>query len=554
MKVLGSIATAMTFAATLQAQTDLSLTSTPFIIGQDTELTIQGPSDSWVTLMFDDQPGNLTLPGGAWFGLGISGSFSFLLFDTLNGAGEMTVTMPVPNAPGLLGSQFYLQSASIGERTALALTSNRLDVTVRAEVNGELASSVSEFGITWTFDKEYEVGQFANGDWWVVGPVNIVQINPPSVEINGRIKNGSMINPSPEDGLTQGYDSHMYDFGDRGKDYQAAMNVAFEVSPSQPLHVAPHSSLVSTISVDEIARPQIKTCAILTVLSESPPDGSFRPAYCGSDKTVAFQLDQVDTSLLQSLAPVGATPEIDEVAQWFDRPWLDHMQASGGFARFIHPKDNMPDYSREMATQVGEGALMLHVDVPLAEKMDLLINMIQLGIDLYGITQDGGHELWPGHAGQCNGRKWPVLFAGIMLNDPAMSRVGFDKSIMFGEDGQTFFVQETSVGVVNFGYGGYAASDIGLAEWGTAHASEPAKDSADWYGNGYRLCCTANSWNGYALAALIMDAKDDWNHDAFFEYMDRYIETTRANGDDAPWVSWSEFTIQMWDRYRPDYE
>ena len=40
--------------------------------------------------------------------------------------------------------------------------------------SGILASTLSQFGVTWTFDKEYEVGQFANGDPWVVGPVALL--------------------------------------------------------------------------------------------------------------------------------------------------------------------------------------------------------------------------------------------------------------------------------------------------------------------------------------------------------------------------------------------
>jgi hypothetical protein len=53
------------------------------------------------------------------------------------------------------------------------------------------ASVLQQFAITWTFDTDYPVGQFANRDFWVVGPVRIVGIDPPSTLIGGRIKNGS---------------------------------------------------------------------------------------------------------------------------------------------------------------------------------------------------------------------------------------------------------------------------------------------------------------------------------------------------------------------------
>src|SRR5437763_284412 len=39
-----------------------------------------------------------------------------------------------------------------------------------------LKPSVSQYGITWTFDKPARVGQFVNGDWYVVGPVIVSDI------------------------------------------------------------------------------------------------------------------------------------------------------------------------------------------------------------------------------------------------------------------------------------------------------------------------------------------------------------------------------------------
>jgi len=38
------------------------------------------------------------------------------------------------------------------------------------------ATEIAQFGITWKFDADYETGQFVNGDWWVVGPVEITGI------------------------------------------------------------------------------------------------------------------------------------------------------------------------------------------------------------------------------------------------------------------------------------------------------------------------------------------------------------------------------------------
>jgi hypothetical protein len=41
-----------------------------------------------------------------------------------------------------------------------------------------LKESVSEYGITWTFEQPARIGQFINGDYYVVGPATIVKINP----------------------------------------------------------------------------------------------------------------------------------------------------------------------------------------------------------------------------------------------------------------------------------------------------------------------------------------------------------------------------------------
>src|SRR5882762_2847782 len=57
-------------------------------------------------------------------------------------------------------------------------------------------TSVTQYGITFTFDQAYPYGKFANGDYWVVpnspgGKVRIVSMTP---DYNGR--NGWEVNPT----------------------------------------------------------------------------------------------------------------------------------------------------------------------------------------------------------------------------------------------------------------------------------------------------------------------------------------------------------------------
>jgi hypothetical protein len=64
-------------------------------------------------------------------------------------------------------------------------------------VPAHAAKSLTQFGITWTFDRDYPTGQFANGDYWVVGPVTITSITPQSTTSGSTTLHGSMINPRP---------------------------------------------------------------------------------------------------------------------------------------------------------------------------------------------------------------------------------------------------------------------------------------------------------------------------------------------------------------------
>ena len=216
----------------------------------------------------------------------------------------------------------------------------------------------------------------------------------------------------------------------------------------------------------------------------------------------------------------------------------------------------MEDYGRDIADQVGVAALMLHLNSSNAQKRTLLIRLVQIGIDNYGVIDDGGQLNWQSSAGGMSGRKWPILFAGLMLGDPVMSQIGFDPNVEFGEDGQTFVVEETSPGVYNNGYGNYNASFVGLPEWGTAHTWKPWDDKSAWSGpsaDPYRICCTANAWWGQLLAAYIMGAKPLWNHDVLFDYQERYYTENVSRGITGWELFWNDFHKEMWQRYRDNY-
>ncbi|MFC1631145.1 dockerin type I repeat-containing protein [Candidatus Omnitrophota bacterium] len=447
------------------------------------------------------------------------------------------------------------------------------------------ARQLSQFGITWTFDREYECGQFANGDYWVQGPITIVGISPASVSSGGRIINGSMINPSPRLGSVQGFDTSIR------YAYNAALNVARPnnntLSAANPLNISPGSSLVSTISAGTIDRSSVQTAAILTVLSSPAPSGSFRPAYTNVSKAIRFNKSQLNYSVLGRLAPVASRPRLAQqsgdsqsssVERMFERPWIDYVP--DWHNRFIHPTTSMPDYGREISAQVGIAALMLNLNYSEREKETLMIRFVQLGIDNYGIVQDAGQDNWENNGGHASGRKFPILFSGVVLNDAAMRNIGQKSGtylytgsygpgneppdyIHFGEDDQTFYVTQNDVAITNGPNWHpdsraaqlipYNQGDIGLVEWGIRHSSYPEADNKYWGAN-YRRDCTANAWAGFVLATHVMGLKELWNHDCLFDYQDRYMQVTADNGPyPGSRQNSSAFAENMWDAYRNNY-
>jgi hypothetical protein len=325
---------------------------------------------------------------------------------------------------------------------------------------GEL-SSVTQHGITWTFDTTYTVGQFANGDFYVVGPVTITNISP-----RGATQNGTMVNPVSN--TAQGFDS-------RSNYWSASTNIADDL----PYTVPVNSSVISSRSLSaESSASYVGYCAVLTVLASAPSDGSFRPSYFGTDKTIKHNTSQLNYSLLYGLTPTANAPTPMAAAEWFEGPWIDF--GAGWSGRTFHPAAQMPPYGRDLSARIGSGALALHLNYTDEQKADLMIRFTQLGIDNYGIvSHPAGRTTWDADGGHCMGRKFPILFAGAVLGDQNMLGIG-DKSgaylwsaksgggfygpgdvppdyMYFQEDMQTFFIDQFMVDLdIEVAIDGYA--------------------------------------------------------------------------------------------------
>jgi len=484
--------------------------------------------------------------------------------------------------------------------------------TISTGAFAETANKISQYGITWTFDKDYTVGRFVNGDWWVIGPVAVVSVTPmptegplegevdlkeavqeaakgitgfrhfvacwlpPEVAESGgdkRMRNGSMV--MDQFGTKQGYDS-------RSKTYDPNCSVSF------PYQLAPNRTLISAISQANPAsgvnpchnilwrsekgqRTLLRSAAVLTCLASEPPADAFRPPYAGTEKPI-YQVSNLRWELLLNLKlenldgyfqqpwlnPADRTCEAatwEDFEGYFQRPWLGHYSYDGfnQVLSYMQPGENQPGsasacFGREDARVVSIASLMMHLDVPKERKGKLLIGLVQRGIDLSGLLKLGG-----GHCAWLqSGCKWPILFASLMLDKPELRQ--FPEPLPFHEDIATYYGtgwcgQTALWRIVMHGC---------LIDSGEERAPEKRTQN-DTISEMYRnYGSSGRAYAGTALAARLMNAVKIWGHDAFFDYCDRWMD------EDDPYAAargankrpefetktWDPFVTAMWHAYR----
>jgi len=379
-------------------------------------------------------------------------------------------------------------------------------------------SSVQQYGVTFTLDRAYPCGQFANGDYWVtpvegsLGKVKVLSITPaytydPETEAS---RNGVEVNPSSVD--RHGFDS------DAGG-FDASLVRAL------PYAAAPNESLVKAVSLSGHDKTALDTAVVLTVLAAAPPDGGrdlFRPPYFGPNKplypTSALRLDRLPT-----LPGLPDMPTLPELSQRYARVQLDHQLWWS--ADQIHPLKNMPDYGATIAIDNAVASLRLMVQGDPVERKQLAIHLVQYGIDLDAAMQGGLHFYADG--GHRHGRKLVLALSALLLDEPAMAaRVRDFQQGTYQEDGHLYV--GAGSGMVLFGQL-CSAEDY----WENQITGNNSRDCRDPYGyiDGgqqpgayYQYCCTAKAYKATALALRLMPAlRCIWTDDRILQYADRWV-------------------------------
>jgi hypothetical protein len=446
-------------------------------------------------------------------------------------------------------------------------------------------ASVSQYGITWTFAQPARVGQFVNGDWYVVEPVTIRTIDPrplygseiPRRQLDPRdkerpesqrVRNGSMLNPPAR--MKVAYDSGVRNWFDPSLIQKLPVTMkagdSLVSTISMPKGLVLHAQLRNKIERGVEDSSPIRTAAVLTCVGAPQPADAFRPAFCDHEQKI-YLARNLKRQLLPNARATQSFPEIQQYVRFTQRPWVGTC-----FFGFEEPVENMPQYGLEYGRVAGISALLLCTDLKPEQKEALLVNYVQVGLDLAGMVR-AGHPGWTCWGGHGSGRKLPIVFAGLLLGDDALAHINQSfPRVSFGEDEQTAYGScWTGAKVVFTGHSGIdAPTGAGRSRgsgWGPYEHLAPAEwKEGQNTSESYRRCCTSVGWVAQALTLRLLGAEKTWNHDAFFDYVDRWmhendagfvktIKEATGKDHDKDWArqgqAWDTFVNEMWSAHRP---
>lgn len=422
--------------------------------------------------------------------------------------------------------------AHIQQGNRLMAGAGRVDVVGGASAYTTMQSSVTQYGITWTFDTAYPVGQYITGDYFVVGSPTITAISPAMTQDAGsgtNRRNGSRLNPQPEEYTA--WDSRTFAF--------SANNTLFD---DPPIAMVPGDSLVSTISrtttsvVDvsghTTTQPYITDAAVLTCVASAPSSTAFRPAYVDVAEKGAYDSANLDLSWLASVlvAPSSGAPSVGSIAARFSRPWTaSHIRDFVG--RGSQPSNNMSSYYEYVAEDYAQAMLLL-LSSGVGDKTALLRGFVQEAIDHYYCIRN--------YAANSSTNKAPLILAAKLLGSSGSSWFtvlsGSAAGHPWREVEQTYYWADkqstNSSSIVTAGqvWTGYTPpvfwrQDPGNNEHEHLHPSE-----WDVVANGggdkreaYRWSSVSQTWPGLWLGLKISGLDSYVGHAPWGEYVDRWM-------------------------------
>jgi len=344
--------------------------------------------------------------------------------------------------------------------------------------------TLTEFAITRTFQDYRRVFRFIDGSYATVGKTVIVSYDPPfgysasafpDGGAVGRVINGMMVNPT---GTGSGLDAQVAS-GWVASAFSAAANRGDEL----PFMVDTFpSSVLNCYSMDYATDPEpkvefrysMRSVSVLTVVETALANNTwFRPPYRAyTGRAVEYQWSDVVTARIPQVALGGTrqllssagetrslkTESFTSLERIVTRPTMELATVDAGSR--CHAWDASELYAGNWAKENGDAYLALFdSDIgTLEQKRRLLIGCIQRGLDLWAVCKQGQSLWWKASGGNTHGRYWPILFAGIVLDDAEMVNFGLatnqdiddnwnlPNGFQFDENAQTFRITSNFLG------------------------------------------------------------------------------------------------------------
>lgn len=454
----------------------------------------------------------------------------------------------------------------------------------RQAVSGQnfiLSQSISLAGVTFSFSTMHPAGQYANGDWWVVGPVAITSITPSSTvqtsgtdgngtAITSRVVHGAVVNPGNRVYATgglpannagfgatarQGYDSITSGGGIPFIAFQGSLNVD-PGATGVPLSVATGSvvKFVSRLTgLPSQNRPAGLDQVVLTVVDSIPTSDAIRPGVSRASKVTQIRRSQFDLSRFNNFPPTPSAPTFAEALDWVDR-YIESSITDGVNNPCHKAINNHPEYGRDIGNNLHRSLLALHLNFTAAQKLTLLSAMASIADDIVSRREEGG--LQPNDGGGNQYRKSIVVVCAAALgsNVPTswLTWLAAVNNPGWGEDNQLFTVSGFDIALPRHTADGrprsaYSYQMLGSTEWGVNPTGFAEGNGSNW--NAFYRDIVAGQLLGGALAVeLTTGAKALWDNPGFWRYMDcawhRRAEFSSGN-------TTVPFTEEMLATYRP---
>lgn len=290
-------------------------------------------------------------------------------------------------------------------------------------------------GVTFSFDRPMQTGNFVTGEPWVVSSeaFDITSISPASATVDGYVAHGAMKDPYVD--TEQGFDEMIANsttgamrFGNTA--YNASLNIDPGVSGPISISLNEETSIVKTVRLPSVTTPEewqtIEKYVPLHVLSSAPPADAYPPSSSGTTKTIWTRGD-LNTNVLRSITmPPEWTETYSSASATIPRD-LGLYGTNGGEARRRFRLDSAlgtasSNYSATLARIYARYLTLLHDNSVLAQDREAIIDDVaRHAIQIHGLVSRGW-MIGDNKTGAGQGfAYWPwLVYGAFLLSDADM--------------------------------------------------------------------------------------------------------------------------------------